>query len=201
MNEWELQDHLSTKWRAGNFIFNDFEYQLVCWELMFPSWLINNNKSKWNEVSIDFILYSTELSQFLCVELKNKISGKQKLLSGYCQATHRAVNFIEQYDSEKMNKARRVCFSESSFGRGGKETIPEDINFSNNPVVKRVLMARKFPSIVNDAINHWDSLNQLEIKQEISKYAVNKEFERFNAMTEEQFNLIEDNPLSIIQID
>ena len=87
MNEWELQDHLSTKWRAGNFIFNDFEYQLVCWELMFPSWLINNNKSKWNEVSIDFILYSTELSQFLCVELKNKISGKQKLLSGYCQAT------------------------------------------------------------------------------------------------------------------
>ena len=81
MNEWELQHYLTKKWRNKNLIYNQFEYHLVCWELMFPSWDINDKRTKWNEISIDFILYSLELSEFLCVELKNIIC----LLSDYPQ--------------------------------------------------------------------------------------------------------------------
>ena len=31
---------------------------------------------------------------------------------------------------------------------------------TNNPVVKRVLMAQKFPSKANESIKYWNSLNQ-----------------------------------------
>jgi len=200
MNEWELQHYLTKKWRTENLNYNGFEYQLVCWELMFPSWIINRKRNKWNEISIDFIFYSTKLSEFLCVELKNSIIGKKNLLSGYCQATQRSINFIDQYDIEKLTKARRLCYSDSIKERGGKITLIDDINFSNNPVVKRVLMAQKFPSKANETIQYWNSLNRIEIRQEISKYVANREFERFNKISEKQFDLINKNDLIIMKI-
>ena len=73
MNEWQLQDYLTKKWRKENLVFEGSDYRLVCWELMFPSWEINDNRAKWNETSIDFIFYSIELAEFLCIELKNII--------------------------------------------------------------------------------------------------------------------------------
>jgi|ETNmetMinimDraft_9_1059917.scaffolds.fasta_scaffold94807_1 hypothetical protein len=200
MNEWELQHYLTKKWRTENLNYNGIEYQLVCWELMFPSWIINRKRNKWNEISIDFIFYSIKLSEFLCVELKNSISGKKNLLSGYCQATQRSINFIDQYDIVKLTNARRLCYSDSIKERGGKITLIDDINFSNNPVVKRVLMAQKFPLKANETIKYWNSLNRLEIRQEISKYVANREFERFNKMSEKQFDLINKNDLIIMKI-
>jgi hypothetical protein len=53
---------------------------------------INNNKKKWNEVSVDFILFDGK-EAFLCLELKNEIRGKKALLSAYCQAFHRVYFF------------------------------------------------------------------------------------------------------------
>ena len=80
ITEWELQNHLTKKWRKNNFFHNGTEYILVCWELMFPSWDINDKRAKWNEISIDFILYSIDLKQFLCVELKNNLKGKKTII-------------------------------------------------------------------------------------------------------------------------
>ena len=195
MNEWELQHFVTKKWRRENLDYDGFEYQLVCWELMFPSWIINHKRNKWNEISIDFIFYSTKLSEFLCVELKNSISGNKNLLSGYCQATQRSINFIDQYTVEKIANARRLCYTDAIKERGGKINSIDNIDFSNKPVVKRVLMAQKFPSNANETIKHWNSLNLFELKQEISKYAVNREFERFNKITEKQFDIINNNLL------
>jgi len=195
MNEWELQHFFTKKWRRQNLDYDGVEYQLVCWELMFPSWMINRKRNKWNEISIDFIFYSINLSEFLCVELKNSISGNKNLLSGYCQATQRSINFIDQYTVEKITNARKLCYSDSIKERGGKITSIDNINFSNKPVVKRVLMAQKFPSNANETIKYWNSLNLFELKQEISKYAVNREFERFNKISEKQFDIINNNLL------
>ena len=56
-------------------------------------------------------------------------------------------------------------------------------------------MAQKFPSNANETIKYWNSLNLFELKQEISKYAVNREFERFNKISEKQFDIINNNLL------
>jgi hypothetical protein len=62
-------------------------------ELMFPSCGINSNKNKWNEVSVDFILFDG-MEPFLCLEMKNEIKGKKALLVAYCQVLHRAHLFL-----------------------------------------------------------------------------------------------------------
>jgi len=200
MNEWELQHYLTKKWRKDNLYYNGFDYHLVCWELMFPSWDINDNRNKWNEISIDFILYSTELNECLCVELKNIIKGKKNLLSAYCQATQRTINFIEQYDVKKLNRARKLCHISSINERGGVEPTIDEIKFSKKPVIKRVLMAKSFQSNASEFIDYLNSLNRSELQNEYSIYSTNKEFDRFNAIEEEQFNLIEHNSLSLIQL-
>ena len=201
MNEWELQHYLTKKWRKENLYYNQFEYHLVCWELMFPSWDINDKRTKWNEISIDFILYSIELSEFLCVELKNIVKGKKNLLSAYCQATQRTIHFIEQYDVKKLNRARKLCHTSSINERGGINSTIDEIKFSKKPSIKRVLMAKSFQSNASEFIDYFNALNRSELQNEYSIYSTNTEFERFNAINEEQFNLIEHNPLFLIQLD
>ncbi|MEW6667146.1 MAG: hypothetical protein AB1512_18235, partial [Thermodesulfobacteriota bacterium] len=66
MNEWDLQRQLSRIWRGAISIEHRAQlYRLVCWELMFPSWQINYKLRKWNEPSIDFILFDGK-EKFLC---------------------------------------------------------------------------------------------------------------------------------------
>jgi len=201
MNEWELQHYLTKKWRKENLYYNGFEYHLVCWELMFPSWEINDKRTKWNEISIDFILYSIELSEFLCVELKNILKGKKNLLSAYCQATQRTIHFIEQYNVKKLNRARKLCHTSSINERGGINSKIDEIKFSKKPSIKRVLMAKSFPSNASDFIDYLNILNRNELQNEYSIYSTNKEFERFNFITDEQFKLVVHNPLHLIQLD
>jgi hypothetical protein len=80
MNEWQLQDHLTTTWLQSPPIIDGRKFHLVAWELMFPSWGINDKKRKWNEVSVDFILFDSKQT-FLCLELKNEIKGLWALIS------------------------------------------------------------------------------------------------------------------------
>ena len=103
MNEQELQEILSSNWRQNNLEYSFDEFRLICWELMFPSWSINDNKRKWNEKSIDFIFYSENSETFICGELKNKIKDRKNLLAAYCQTVQRSIRFNQQYSPLKMN--------------------------------------------------------------------------------------------------
>ena len=62
-------------------------------------------------------------------------------------------------------------------------------------------MAKSFQSNASEFIDYLNSLNRSELQNEYSIYSTNTEFERFNAINEEQFNLIEHNPLFLIQLD
>ena len=62
-------------------------------------------------------------------------------------------------------------------------------------------MAKSFQSNASEFIDSLNALNRSELQNEYSIYSTNKEFERFNAINEEQFNLIEHNPLFLIQLD
>ncbi|MBL0317560.1 MAG: hypothetical protein IPP69_18090 [Flavobacteriales bacterium] len=109
MNEWQLQDQLTISWIHNPPIIEGRVFDVVAWELMFPSWKINENKKKWNEVSVDFILFDRDQT-FLCLELKNEIKGRRALLSAYCQALSRTHLFEEQYNPERMRSAHLELF-------------------------------------------------------------------------------------------
>lgn len=111
---------------------------------MFPSWAINDKRGRWNESSIDFIFYSEQINQFLCIELKNEIKSRKELLSAFCQTTQRTIKFLQQYSINKIKSARQACYMNSVIERGGAEN-PSAINFQMYPNVRRVLVANSFP--------------------------------------------------------
>jgi hypothetical protein len=44
MNEWQLQDKLTLSWILNPPLLDEKPFHLVAWELMFPSWRINEKK-------------------------------------------------------------------------------------------------------------------------------------------------------------
>lgn len=145
---------------------------------MFPSWEINSKLSKWNENSIDFIFYSEKLNSFLCVELKNELKTPKSMLSAYCQTTERTSKFIKQYEINKIIKARKTCFENATEERGGKSEI-DNLNFKANPVVKRILLANKFPNEYSKIITKWNEMNFNNLVELINNYSTTKVFQRF----------------------
>ena len=186
MNEWDLQNSLSKYWRDNALLFESEYFKLICWELMFPSWSINDNKRKWNEISIDFIFYAQESKTFICGELKNVIKSRKELLSAYCQTITRSMEFTRQYSCEKMNSAMKECFSNSSNERGGV-TKKETINFSAKPNVKMILFAYKFPKNTYETIRRWNRMTFEEIIDLVETYSENKEFKRFKKVDKLDF--------------
>ena len=201
MNEWDLQHYLSVKWREENLIVEGNEYELVCWELMFPSWRINDKHGKWDEKSVDFIFYSTSLNEFICVEIKNLIRGRKELLSAFCQVTQRTIEFIEQYDSRKMSNAHILCFENASKERGGINYNKGNLTFGVNSEIKRLLIANKFPANAEAELSQWNKFSLQSIKEETKKYKSTLEFNRFSQLTEEQFERIVTQRLLKIELN
>jgi hypothetical protein len=186
MNEWELQNILTQKYYQEGLNYQGTTYKLVCWELMFPSWGINDNKRKWNEPSIDFIFYSAENLTFLCVELKNVVKAQKDLLSAYCQVTDRAIRFQAEYSIDKITKAHSECMITAREERGQNYKI-DNWSFSEKPNFARVLMAISFPKSHEQILAHWNSLTYDDLLAFISGYSSNKEFDRFRSLSRNHY--------------
>jgi hypothetical protein len=178
MNEWQLQDKLTLRWIQNPLSIDDKPFHLVAWELMFPSWQINENKKKWNEPSIDFIAFDGN-ETFSCIELKNEIKGKRALLSAYCQVLHRAHLFKTQYAPSKMLAAQTQCFNPADSYRIQSVQFKQPaFPFPQSPIVKPILAARKFPEYSTRLIEEWTMLQDEEFKDAIPNYSQNEEFRR-----------------------
>jgi hypothetical protein len=178
MNEWQLQDQLTIRWLEEGFMQNGRRFDLVAWELMFPSWQINSSKKKWNEPSVDFILHDGH-STFLSLELKNEIKGKKALLAAYCQALHRTHLFRNQYTPEKMLIAHQACFSkEDSYRIRNSAFHQRTTPFPENPIILPILAARKFPVGAENLIAEWAEMAASEFVGVIGRYKGVKEFRR-----------------------
>lgn len=185
MNEWDLQHTLSTKFRSERLQFGSVEFELVCWELMFPSWSVNDKFSKWNETSIDFIFYSENKNLFLCVELKNNLKTKKELLSAYCQVTQRAVKFSEQFSIEKITNARNECFKNAPTKRGGPEKAKK-LKIKENSKVGRILIANNFLKNYEALIEEWNKLSYEELLELVNSYTENTELKRYKSLSKIQ---------------
>ncbi|KJS02787.1 MAG: hypothetical protein VR65_03785 [Desulfobulbaceae bacterium BRH_c16a] len=56
MTEWELQCRLTERWAADGLRINGRLHFLAAWEVMSPSWRINDSRRYWSEPSIDFLV-------------------------------------------------------------------------------------------------------------------------------------------------
>lgn len=178
MNEWQLQDILTLRWIQNPLSIDDKPFHLVAWELMFPSWQINENKKKWNEPSIDFIAFDGH-ETFACIELKNEIKGKRALLSAYCQVLHRAHLFKAQYAPSKMLAAQTQCFNPADSYRIQSVQFKQPaFLFPQSPIVKPILAARKFPEHSERLINDWSQMSEDEFRDCLLWYKQGKEFRR-----------------------
>lgn len=115
ITEWEIQSKLTARWAADGLMINDSLQFLVAWEVMFPSWRINDSKKYWSEPSIDFI-FADKFFNFTAVELKRKVFGVKPCWHVLSQVTHRAFEIMRSISPENIKRAYSACWS-GSHGR------------------------------------------------------------------------------------
>ncbi|WP_062287492.1 hypothetical protein [Demequina phytophila] len=85
MTEWALQEHLARAWSDGAFDLAGRSVRLIAWEVMVPSWQINDATSSWGEPAIDFLGVSSR-GGLLAIELKPRRGGTMATAQAAAQA-------------------------------------------------------------------------------------------------------------------
>jgi hypothetical protein len=101
VNEWKLQEKLTKLWWRKGIDFLDQRLFLAAWEVMVPSWEINNPFKKWSERSIDFLLCNRQ-GELWAMEVKMNIASKGESYRSLCQVVHRAARLMESYSYGKF---------------------------------------------------------------------------------------------------
>lgn len=110
MTEWQLQHALTNHWATSGVKHGDERLMLVAWEVMFPSWKINDAGHEWNEPSIDFIAIDTA-GRLVAIELKTVVRGVKPAWAVLCQVTHRAICAGRTVKPELLEQAHETCMS------------------------------------------------------------------------------------------
>ena len=208
MNEWDLQSALTDQWLKKPPVIASFgRLSLVGWEIMFPSWDINYKTTRWNEPSIDFVLV-TENCDFILVELKNIIPDRSRLVSAYCQVSHRADQFVRTYTKPRILKAYDQCMA-GACGRFATDSLPSNraelldmLPVSISPhSIYRVLAAVSFPKHSQNLVDDFNQRSHLELQDKFGKPPkTSKERNRFDAMVAADYDALRTNPVTLMTV-
>jgi len=110
MDEWDLQCVLTRQWTESGLCIDGRRHVLVGWEIMLPSWLINDPDKHWTEPSLDFLV-ADEKMQLTVIELKTKIPGVKPAWQALCQVTHRAAELSSSLSLKNIDQAYLACSS------------------------------------------------------------------------------------------
>jgi hypothetical protein len=119
--EWALQEHLTDVWSRDGVEIGGQLHMLVAWEVMAPSWQINDARGKFDEPSIDFLVVD-RAGRLTAMELKRAVSGIKPAWRVLCQVTHRAVMLKRDFSREQLEGAYLACAS-GAHGRVGRGEI------------------------------------------------------------------------------
>lgn len=108
--EWELQVQLTRRWAADGAVVLERRHLLVAWEVMAPSWGINDSRGRWNEPSVDFLLIDAS-GQLRALELKRTLATAQQAHAAGVQVTHRALRLSRTFSVERLRIAHDECWS------------------------------------------------------------------------------------------
>lgn len=75
LTEWQLQSLSTQRWVREGVDLDGERLLLFAWEVMTPSWQINDAQRYWNEPSIDFLCLD-EQGRLVAIELKRKVVAR-----------------------------------------------------------------------------------------------------------------------------
>jgi len=119
--EWELQKSLTSRWSREGVEIDGERHMLVAWEVMAPSWRINDARGKFDEPSIDFLI-ADRSGRLTTVELKRVVPGIKPAWRVLCQVTDRAVRLQRTFSPDKLEGAYRACAA-GLHGRVGRGEV------------------------------------------------------------------------------
>jgi hypothetical protein len=108
MTEWEYQDIITARYLTQALEVDNREFYLIAWEIMFPSWRMNDKKRGRWEKSIDFMFFDLN-DTFLLLELKAKINTSKQFEKAKHQLESRVPLFISSYSEENLYKIINDC--------------------------------------------------------------------------------------------
>ena len=206
MNEWDLQAALTKRWLTKPPEITSFgRLDLLAWELMFPSWDINHKTTRWNEPSLDFVFLS-ENGSFVLVELKNSIPNRSAFLSAFCQVSHRAVQFIHTFSSERLANAYKCCMAgacqRSLANPASLKRVSERLHRLSTSAsadsVYRVIAAVDFPKSHHSLLDQFNGCSYLEMSNLIGlPPKSSKERLRFCEMADKDYDRLRINQVSL----
>jgi hypothetical protein len=120
MTEWELQLALTPRWVRDGVFINGERLLVVGWEVMSPSWQMNEASKYWSEPSIDF-LAADSTGHLVAIELKRKVPGVRPAWRVLCQVTHRAVCLSRTRTSALLEQIHKICLTSVRSGLGDDE--------------------------------------------------------------------------------
>ena len=209
MSEHDLQEQLTATWVHQPPKVNGLgELTLLAWEVMFPSWKINDKWTRFGEPAADFI-FLTDSSDFVLVEIKAKALTKGTLWKAMCQVSHQAVLFAETYNIGRMISAVSAC-NAGAKGRVFRSGIsPERLkellvqkNANVSPMrIIRTIAAPGFPKTAESELKAFNSGTHSDIVKFVSEYAQKGMFGRFSKVSPAAFQTISNEPIRLFTLD
>lgn len=213
MTEWELQSTLTERWASEGLKINDCLQFLVAWEVMSPSWRINDAKIYWSEPSIDFIFADKHMT-LTAVELKRKISGIKPGWLVLSQVTHRVVELLRTISQEKLESAYMACWS-GDHGRIQRPkhlpslserhrqffALSSPIEFMPHEIrrcVAALQFGRSWPAILRDFNQLAGSTLQARIRTELTSKAAKREVDRLISISATDLNILKSSVVSFV---
>ena len=175
MNEWQLQKSLTSRWLEDGVRVGRQRYFLLAWEVMVPSWRINDASTYWAEPSIDFLV-ADEDGQLAAIELKTSIHGVKPVWRALCQVTHRAIELERTVSQDRLEGV----FTAAHSGRHGRtdgqhrshgvwETHRQFFG-RENPLalterpVKRIVAATELGTRFQDEVDRFNSFTSSDLR-------------------------------------
>lgn len=208
-NEWDLQEAATLEWSLNGVHSPELGHlRLVAWEVMFPSWHINEHIPRpgrgW-QPSVDFVLL-TEANELVLVEMKPRLTcGVAR--SAFIQVSHRAILATKSFSTEHLLQAFNECLdgaAERSFPAGfNPQEIAERVRQCDpQKKVHRVLTSATYRDDALELIQSFNTMNyQSLLERLISESASKPNVSLFSDISPSAFDELQANPAIYLPFD
>lgn len=124
MTEWHLQKQLTSAWIRNGISIDDNRLFLAAWEVMTPSWKINDAAKRWGEPAIDFLGVASN-GDLAAIELKRNVRGRSDAWVVLCQVTASAAALAGSFSVDRLERAYKACWTGQHGRTGPSLSIPD----------------------------------------------------------------------------
>lgn len=137
--EHHLQKLLTARWLSAGIPIGEEVLTLVAWEVMLPSWRINDAHRGFGQPAVDFLGVDSQ-GGLVAIELKRRIGGEKAALRAACQVSHQVALIDQSKSLDCLAQAHEACFS----GQDGRtEPMASALPAMNLSIPTRAILAAR----------------------------------------------------------